>query len=150
MIRAGTYIKSTSVLHGSFFEEAIVFIVESNEDGHVGFVVNKPFGKSLSELEEFRQSKSFPLLEGGPVDPEHIYVLHSRPDLIEGSRPLPNGIYVGGPIKEVIDAINSKGASQDDIKLFIGYCGWDAGELQAELDEGSWEILDELPAISWR
>ena len=95
MIKAGSYIKSTAALKGSFFEDAIILIIENNANGAEGFIVNKPLGRSLHELEEFRHSQPFPIFEGGPVDPEHIYILHSRPDLIEGGQPLSNGMYAG-------------------------------------------------------
>ena len=147
MIKAGYYIKSTAALRGSFFEDAIIFIIENNADGAEGFVVNKPLGRSLHELEEFRHSQPFPIFEGGPVDPEHIYILHRRPDLIEGGQPLANGLYAGGSIQHVIDAINTIGASKDEIKIFIGYCGWDAGELEMELQEGSWILLQESRSV---
>ena len=143
MIKAGSYIKSTAALSDTFFEEATILIVENNADGATGFVMNKTFERSLNELEEFRYSRPFPLLEGGPVDQEHIYILHKRPDLVEGGQQLSTGMYVGGSIQNAIDAINLKGATQDDIKLFIGYCGWDAGELESEVKEGSWILLDE-------
>jgi putative transcriptional regulator len=67
----GTFIQSTSLLDGSNFENSIIYITEHNDNGAVGFVVNKPFSRTLNQLEEFKQSISFPLYEGGPVDTEH-------------------------------------------------------------------------------
>jgi putative transcriptional regulator len=43
-------------------------------------------------------------------------------------------------MEQVIKAINTNSASDQQIKLFIGYCGWDEGELEAELEEGSWTV----------
>ena len=141
MIKVGSHIKSTSLLDGSYFENATILIVENNVDGAVGFVVNRPFGRSLNELTEFSKSKSFPLLEGGPVDQEHIYVLHSRPDLIKGGQPVTDNKYFGGSMQEVIHAINVKDVSENEIQLFLGYCGWDADELEMEVEEGSWTVV---------
>ena len=138
MLTPGSYIKSTSSLYGSYFENSIILIVENNNDGAVGFVVNRPFVRSLNELVEFKKSKPFPLLEGGPVDQEHIYIVHNRPDLIKGTQPISSGMYYGGDIKQVIVAINVHGATQKEIQLFIGYCGWDPGELEDEVADGSW------------
>lgn len=139
-LKVGTYIKSTDSLNGSFFEYSTIQLVEHNEKGSLGFVINKPFGKSLNELIEFNYANPFPLMDGGPVDREHLFVLHSRPDLINGGKYITNELYLGGDMKQVINAINNKFADQDEIKLFIGYCGWDAGELKAEMEEGSWDI----------
>ena len=139
-LKAGIYIKSTAVLNGSFFEHTTILIVEHNEEGTIGFVTNKLFGKSLHELIEFNHSKPFPLMDGGPVDRDHLFVLHKRPDLIEEGKQLPNGLYFGGNMEQVIETINSRGANQQEIQLFIGYCGWDLGELETEVEEGSWTL----------
>ena len=137
-LKAGTSIKSTAALIGSFFEHTTILIVEHDEAGTIGFVTNKPFGKSLHELIEFSHAKPFPLMDGGPVDRDHLFVLHKRPDLIDGGKQIPNGLYLGGNMEQVIEAINTGGGNPQEIQLFIGYCGWDEGELEAELEEGSW------------
>ena len=140
-IQAGTSIKSTSLLNGSFFENTIIFIVKHNEEGSTGFVTNRSFERSLHELLEFNHSKPFPLMDGGPVDRDHLFVLHQRPDLIDGGEEISNGYYLGGNMEQVIQAINTGLATIQDIQIFIGYCGWDLSELEAEIEEGSWEIL---------
>jgi putative transcriptional regulator len=139
-LKAGLYIKSTSALIGSFFEHTTILIVQHNEKGSIGFVTNKPFEKSLHELIEFNHAKPLPLMDGGPVDRDHLFVLHKRPDLINGGEQVPNGLYLGGNMEQVIQAINTGGANPQEIQLFIGYCGWDEGELEAELEEGSWSF----------
>ena len=142
-LKAGIYIKSTAALIGSFFEDTTILLVEHNEAGSTGFVINKPFGKYLNDLLEFNHAKPFPLMDGGPVDREHLFVLHKRPDLIEGGKQLTDGLYLGGNMEQVIEAINTKGATDQEIQLFIGYCGWDLGELEAELKEGSWTLSND-------
>lgn len=139
-MKAGFYIKSTAALNGSFFEHTNIHIVEHNEEGSTGFVTNRPFGKFLNDLIEFNYCKPFPLMDGGPVDRDHIYVLHKRPDLIDGGKQVSNDFYLGGNMDQVIEAINTNAANNKEIQLFIGYCGWDAGELEEEVDEGSWII----------
>ena len=139
-LKPGLTIKSTDLLNGSFFEQTTILIVEHNQEGSIGFVTNKPLGKSLHELIEFNHSKPFPLMDGGPVDRAHLFVLHKRPDLIEGGKLITNGLYLGGNMEQVIEGINTEGANQQEIQLFIGYCGWDLGELEAEVEEGSWII----------
>jgi len=139
-LKAGISIKSTALLNGSFFEETSILIVEHDDAGTTGFVTNKSFGKSLNDLIEFNHSKPFPLMDGGPVDRLHLFVLHKRPDIIEGGKQLTNGLYLGGNMEQVIEAINNVSATQEDIQLFIGYCGWDVGELEAEVEEGSWSF----------
>jgi putative transcriptional regulator len=141
MMHAGIFIRSTSLLEDSFFEGALLFITEYNEKGAMGFVINKEFPRKFNELEEFKYSPSFPLYEGGPVDQEHLYFLHQRPDLIAGGVPVADNIYLGGDFKAAVMHMNNSTISEKDIRLFIGYCGWDPHELDGEVAEGSWEIL---------
>jgi len=149
-LKAGLYIKSTAALNGSFFENTTILIAEQNQSGSIGFVTNKPFGKSLHELIEFNHSKPFPLMDGGPVDRDHIFVLHKRPDLIDGGKQINDGLYLGGNMDQVVKAINNGDVNQEDIQLFIGYCGWDVGELEAEVDEGSWDLSNESKMITFK
>ena len=140
-LKAGIYIKSTDALIGSLFENTTILLVQHNEEGSIGFVTNKSFEKSLHELIEFNHIKPFPLLDGGPVDREHLFVLHNRPDLIDGGKQITNSFYLGGNMDQVIEAIDTRGATQQEIQLFIGYCGWDLGELEVEVEEGSWTLI---------
>jgi putative transcriptional regulator len=140
-IKAGIYIKSTDELNDNYFEQTTILIFEHNEAGSTGFVTNKPFEKSLSDLIEFKHVKPFPLMDGGPVDRDHLFVLHKRPELIDGGKSIPNGLYVGGNMVQVIEAIHTHSVHSPEIQLFIGYCGWDVGELEAEVNEGSWTII---------
>ncbi len=139
-LKAGSYIKSTADLIGSIFEHTNILVVKHNEEGSIGLVTNKPFGRSLHELIEFNHSKPFPLMDGGPVDRDHLFVLHKRPDLIEGGEPISNGLYLGGNMNQVIEAINTGAVNEQEMQLFIGYCGWDEGELATEIEEGSWTL----------
>jgi len=141
-IKAGIYIKSTPALADTVFEKNLLLISEYNKDGAVGFVVTQPFNRVLNELEEFKHSVPFPLYNGGPVDQEHIFFIHQRSDIIADGNLINNSLYFGGNFKQALTAINNKTLSAKDIKLFIGYCGWDADELEAEMAEGSWTIED--------
>jgi putative transcriptional regulator len=141
-LQAGLFLKSTDALNETVFEKTVIYLTEYNERGAIGFVINKPFDRPLNALEEFRHSPAFPLYDGGPVDREHLFFLHRRDDLIHGGTPAGGTIYSGGDFSQAVRHINNNSLTASDIKLFIGYCGWDARELEAELEEGSWTITD--------
>lgn len=147
-LHAGIMIKSTQLLSDdSLFADTVILIVEYNSNGALGFVINKPFGRSLNELVEFSNSPFFSLYNGGPVDKEHLFFVHGRPDVVEGGAKIEEGIYYGGNFDQAVDGINSIILTGNDIKIFVGYCGWDAGELEAEIEEGSWEVINEPISI---
>lgn len=135
----GTILRSTAIMDDPNFMDALLFITEYNDSGAIGFVFNKPFARNLNELLEFRHSRVFPLYEGGPVEKEKLFFIHQRPDIIEGGNLINGKIYLGGDIKQAVHAINNKSITAADIKIFVGYCGWDKDELEAEIEEGSWE-----------
>ncbi|RPE09717.1 YqgE/AlgH family protein [Chitinophaga lutea] len=142
-MKAGTFLKSTALLDDTFFEQSVIFITDHNEKGAMGFVVNRQFPRKLNELVEFMHAGPFPLYEGGPVDQEHLYFVHRRPDLIEGGAPVADGIYLGGNFSTAVQLIAQQTLQETDVRIFVGYCGWDNGELEAEVAEGSWEVLHE-------
>ena len=141
-ISSGNILKSTPTTNDPNFEQAIIFIAEHNEKGAMGFVINKKFARALNELEEFKQCVAFPIYEGGPIDKEHLFFIHTRPDLIEGGTLIANSIYFGGNFKQAVAQLNNKTINANDIKIFIGYCGWDFNQLKEEIEERSWIISD--------
>jgi putative transcriptional regulator len=141
-MKPGLFLKSTALLNDTVFENALIFITEYNEKGAMGFVVNQKFPRKLNELEEFKKGQPFPIHVGGPVDPEHLYFIHQRPDLIEGGEPVTGNIFLGGNFKSAVKHIDNHMLSEKDIRIFIGYCGWDYRELDAEIAEGSWEVQE--------
>jgi putative transcriptional regulator len=135
----GKTIEATSLLDGSLFEKAIILITEHNAKGASGFVVNKHFSRKLNELEEFNHAAAIDIFEGGPVDKEHIYFLHNKADILQGTEVNP-GIFFGGDFHKAVKLLSDGKLSAEDVKVFIGYCGWGTGELESEIEEGSWKI----------
>lgn len=142
-ISKGTIIISTPALHETNFEQCIILITENNEQGAIGFVINKQFTRTLNLLEEFKHSLPFLLFDGGPVEKEGLYFIHSRPDLIQSGIAVKNALHFRGDFKQAVQLINNQIIGAMDIKIFIGYCGWNTSELEAEIAEGSWLVTDE-------
>ena len=133
---------SSQLMEDPNFKNALLFITEYNEKGAMAFVINKIYERPLNALQEFSSSPAFALYNGGPVDKEHLFFIHRCNDLITGGIKIVDDIYFGGDFKKAITHINNKTITNTHIKIFIGYCGWDAEELEAEIAEGSWEITD--------
>jgi putative transcriptional regulator len=147
ILAAGKILISMPSLDESIFEKTVVFITEHNEKGAMGFIINKIFPRTLNELIEFKDAKSFPLYNGGPVEREHLYFLHQRPDLIEGGIAITDTTYIGGNFKQAITHLDNNMITENDLKIFIGYCGWDPQQLEDEIEEGSWLVIDALSKI---
>jgi putative transcriptional regulator len=141
-ISAGKILMSTASMDDPNFTSSVIFITDHNDEGAMAFVINKVFERPLNQLTEFISSPPFPLYNGGPVDTAHLFFIHRCQDLVAGGTHIINDIYLGGDFKQAIEHINQQRLSASMIKIFIGYCGWDAGDLEAEIAEGSWEITD--------
>jgi len=146
-LNSGTLIKASPLLNDSYFEGCIIFITELNKNGAIGFILNNPYYRRFNELQEFTSSPALQLFEGGPMEHEKLFILHKKSDLINDSQWITPNIYFGGNFKQAVTLMNSGILAENDFKLFIGYCGWDAGELEAEIEEGSWEILEKYQVL---
>lgn len=141
-LSSGKIVLSTLKNDDIHFHQSIILIAEHNANGALGFVVNKLYERNLNELTEFSSCPAFPLFVGGPVSNEHLYFIHKRNDLIPGGTLIEDDVYFGGDFKQAISLINKKIITTDEIKIFIGYCGWDKDELEAEIAEESWQMKD--------
>jgi putative transcriptional regulator len=74
-----------------------------------------------------------------------LYFVHRRPDLISGGDQVTGNICSGGDFTRTVALLKEGKLAAKDLKLFTGYCGWDAGELEAEIEEDSW-LRCEAPA----
>jgi putative transcriptional regulator len=53
-----------------------------------------------------------------------------------------NNIFLGGDFTSAVKNIDNHTLTEKDCKVFLGYCGWDYRELDNEITEGSWEVLE--------
>ena len=99
-----------------------------------------------------------PLFAGGPVDPTILQFIHRRPDLIQGGQEISPGLFWAGDFEQAIEAVVDGTISFQEIKFFIGYSGWSAGQLDRELKTNAWivsdarisDVFEEDPAKLWR
>ena len=141
-VKPGKILISAPSLEDDYFERAVIFVTVLNPHGAVGFTVNNLYSRAFNDLLEFKKSRPFPLYEGGPVKTDELFFLHCRPDLIDAGNSIFNGIYQGGNMKQAVQHINDGTLAQNEIKLFLGYCGWEYGDMEDEIAEGSWLVVD--------
>ena len=121
------------------FNRSVVLLAEHNQEGSVGFILNKPLNYSINDLVEEIEIP-FPVYNGGPVEQDNLYFIHNVPELIPNSVEISDGIYWGGDFEITVNLINDKKISQNEIRFFLGYSGWDSLQLDQELDSKSWIV----------
>lgn len=121
------------------FNRSVVLLAEHNEEGSVGFILNKPLEYQINDLVTEIQVP-FTVYNGGPVEQDNLYFIHRVPHLINNSVEISDGIYWGGDFETTVDLINNRVISEEDIRFFLGYSGWSSLQLDKELSSKSWIV----------
>lgn len=140
------------------FERTLILLTEHNEDGTVGFVLNRPLNLKVHSLFENFPQFNAKVYYGGPVQKESLYFIHSKGELIPDSIELGHNIYWSGRLDIVKDLIELGLINTSEIKFFLGYSGWGAKQLESELNENTWlvlkqdniNVLEDSDSIAWK
>jgi len=137
----GRLLISEPSLMDFYFGKSIVLLIEHTADeGTFGLIINKPIHLKLNEVVKDFPKIDFPLYLGGPVHPERLFYLHTLGDQIPGSLHVFDDLYWGGDINKLMEMIDLKLVGPSQVKFFIGYAGWSAGQLSREMNEKSWIV----------
>lgn len=123
-----------------YFKRTVVLLVEHNEKGSIGFILNKPIDLKLNDALSDFPDYTGRLHFGGPVNKNQLFYIHTLGDQIEGSLKVGNGLYWGGNFDTVKMLIDLKKINPDQIRFFVGYSGWEPAQLETELQEKAWII----------
>lgn len=121
------------------FNRSVVLLADHNKEGSVGFILNKPLEYSIQDLIPEIKAK-FKIYNGGPVEQDNLYFIHNIPNLIPNSVEISNGIYWGGDFESTKELINEGKIKKTNIRFFLGYTGWEAHQLEKEMEANSWII----------
>ena len=118
------------------FFQAVVLMVQHDAQGAMGIVLNRPSDARVAAL--WKKMNAGPcrhagvLYHGGPCEGP-VMALHDDPRLADST--ILDGVYFASD-REAINELLAKERSL--LKIFAGYAGWSDGQLEAELEEGSW------------
>ena len=139
----GKVLISQPFLCDKLFGRSVVLLIDHNDDGTMGLVMNKPFPLKLSEFfDNFTCWRTIPVYWGGPLGMDSLFYLHTIEN-IPGALPVRKGLYVNGNFEAIKDYINQAESIEGRIRFFIGYSGWASGQLIEEINNDSWIISRE-------
>jgi putative transcriptional regulator len=136
----GKILISEPFLPDTFFNRSIVYLTDHTAEGSVGFILNKKIDLKISAAISGFDGWDEDLNMGGPVAPDTIHYLHSLGHIIPKSVQIEEHVFWGGDIDSIRGLIKTGQMKPSQIRFFLGYSGWAAGQLEKELKENSWVI----------
>lgn len=138
----GHFLIATPELNDTPFAHSVIYMLSHDSEGAMGLVINKPHPMSWADVCSQinitpKSDQQTVVLEGGPVAPEHGYLLYqSNQPPHEQAAQLSPGIHVttsGSLLTEL-----AHGHISEHFRFFLGYSGWSEGQLDKEILEGAW------------
>ena len=142
------------------FERSVIYLCAHSSEGAMGIIVNRPAGsidfpELLVQLDIIQKADQIKLpenagtmkvLKGGPVETGRGFVLHSSDFFIkDATLRIDEGICLTATV-DILKAI-AKGAGPKHAILALGYAGWEAGQLETEIQDNGWLHCDADPDL---
>jgi len=145
------FLIATEKMNDNRFEKTVIAMLENDEDGAWGLVINKPMGSiplamlidpSLSNTPEEREKLygiNILIFWGGPVEVKKIFVLHSSEYQSESTKNY-GGISISQDYNILFDIAEDRGPEKS--LVILGYSGWGSGQLEGEMERDHWILSD--------
>lgn len=140
---AGKLLLAETTLRYPTFHRSVIYLTEHTREGARGFVMNQPMHREVGELlrgGEFDALADVPVFCGGPVETARLSFAsmgwdhRARVFRFDGQL--------------ATDAARAAHLSGKDVRAFVGYSGWSAGQLEREIDGHSWIVQDAVPLLA--
>ena len=153
----GDVLISEPFLDDFYFRRSAILIVDHNDEGSFGVVINKrlniPFNDIIMGFPKFDAE----VYLGGPVDTDRVFFIHTIGEMIPDSHKIMSGLYWSGNINALKAMIKNDLIKSHEVRFYVGYAGWDGGQIRKELKANTWlvgkfstkEILHTMPSKMW-
>ena len=131
-IKTGSVLLAEPFMFDSNFKRSAILLCEHNEEGSIGFILNKELDMQVDELIADFPSFDGKVFFGGPVQTDTIHYIHNVGNLLEDSVKVVPGVYWGGDFEKLKFLIQSDMIKPHNIRFFVGYSGWSDGQLGDE------------------
>lgn len=139
-------VASLRITEPTFFR-TVVLMCAHDDDGALGIVLNRPLqqervAKHLPQYDRFAGEPSC-LFSGGPVETSAALALARWKPVLD--TPTPNLVVGRVGLLDLSKPIEEVEAGVEELRLFAGYAGWTGGQVEGELEEESWFVVDATP-----
>jgi putative transcriptional regulator len=142
---AGDFLLADPRLTDPNFDSTVVLLCEHNQEGSLGLIVNRPLAVPLKQLlpENQLSAPDAEIYWGGPVHQDALHALRLGQPAPEALEVLP-GLHFGGQLEDLSAAMEA----DETVRFYLGYAGWEIGQLESELAEGAWHVCAGDPALA--
>jgi putative transcriptional regulator len=128
------------------FSESVVLIIRFDPDkGTLGLMINRRSKVPISRIfPDVTGAKADPVYLGGPVELSTVQALLRSPSKSDDLVHILGSVYATAS-KDIIEKSITTGAEPSKFHLYMGYAGWAAGQLEAEMELGAWSVLRTTP-----
>ena len=137
----GKILISTPDISGDIFSRSVVLIVDHNEHGAFGLILNKKNENMSSRLLEIFGFQ-VAVYEGGPVENDKTFFICKGKKITADYLAINEEYYLTEDIENIVASILDHQISINDVKVFSGYSGWSAQQLEGEILRKMWTPVD--------
>lgn len=137
----GKILISTPDISGDIFSRSVVLIIDHNENGAFGLILNRK-NKNLSRKVTSMMGFNTEIYEGGPVENNKTFIIAKGNPLTEFFVSINNEFYITEDVQSITSSILEGAISIEEIKVFSGYSGWMASQLENEISRKVWTVVD--------
>lgn len=138
IIKSGQALLAEPFMLDPYFKRAVVLLCEHHDQGSIGFVLNKTIDMKVNDLMQDFPTFDAEVYYGGPVQTDTLHYVHNMGDLLEESVKVSTGLWWGGNFDKLKFLINADLIKPENVRFFVGYSGWSGGQLEDEMETGSW------------
>lgn len=155
----GIFLIATPALRDPNFRQTIVLLCEHGAEGALGVVINRPTEINITEVlpqVPILEGQRHRVFSGGPVQRNSLLILYRVTEEPSDTHHVVDGVYLGGNV-QTLERILEQPDSNESFRAFMGYSGWAPGQLENELQTGSWLttpadaalLFDKDPSLLW-
>ncbi|WP_445432508.1 YqgE/AlgH family protein [Chryseobacterium indoltheticum] len=137
----GKILISTPDISGDIFSRSVVLIIDHTEDGAFGMILNKKNSKMSNRFKNFFDF-DIEVYDGGPVENDKVFFIIKGKKVTENFTAINDEYYLTEDIELIINAVLQNEISIQDVKIFSGYSGWSASQLENEVLQKVWTVVD--------
>lgn len=140
----GKFLVAGRHLLDSRFQQTVILLLHYGQSGAMGVIINRPTELSVADAiadnPAFKKTRD-PVFFGGPVEGDRMLLLVRSPERPEDSEPILSTVYVSASMVVLTRIVDNPKAGER-FRLYAGYAGWAAGQLEMELRRGDWHVVE--------